>query len=87
MLSLFVMNLFPLSFLDGGQVLQSTVDFMLEDSDKAQDLETGARGFRGLGVSGRIEKRKSLIKNSAEIGTWVLLGTSSVLGLVRWYRS
>jgi hypothetical protein len=87
MLSLYVMNLFPLSFLDGGQVLQATVDLLLEDSDKIQDLETGGRGFRGLGEGGRIGKRKSLIKNSAEIWTWVLLGTSSALGLVRWYRS
>lgn len=87
MLSLFVMNLFPLSFLDGGQLLQATIDLLLEDSEKAQDLEAGGRGFRGMDGGGRTGRQKSLIKSSAEVGTWVLLGTSSTLGLIHWYRS
>ena len=87
MLSLFVMNLFPLSFLDGGQVLQATVDLLLKDPEKIQDLEAGARGFRGLDGGGRTGRHKTLIKSSAEAVTWMLIGTSSTLGLVRWYRS
>jgi len=87
MLSLFVMNLFPLSFLDGGQVLRATADLVLKDSEKTQDLEAGGRGFRSLGGGGRMGRRKNLIKSSAEVGTWVLIGTSSTLGLVHWYRS
>jgi len=87
MLSLFVMNLFPLSFLDGGQVLQAAVDLLLKDSEKIQDLEAGGRGFRSLDGGGRIARRKTLIKSSAEIATWALIGTSSTLGLVHWYRS
>lgn len=87
MLSLFIMNLFPLSFLDGGQVLQATVDLLLEDSEKIQDLESGIRGFRGLDGGNRTRKHKTLIKNSADLGTWVLIGISSTLGLVHWYRS
>jgi membrane-associated protease RseP (regulator of RpoE activity) len=87
MLSLFITNLFPLSFLDGGQVLQATADLVLKDSEKNQDLESGGRGFRSLDGGGRIGRRKILIKNSAEVGTWVLIGTSSTLGLVHWYRS
>jgi len=87
MLSLFVMNLFPLSFLDGGQVLQATVDLLLKDTENPQDLEAGGRGFRGLDGGGRTRKRKALIKSSAEVGTWMLIGTSSALGLVHWFRS
>ena len=87
MLSLFVMNLFPLSFLDGGQVLQATADLLLKDSENPRDIEAGGRGFRGLGGGGRTERRKNLIKNSVGVGTWVLIGTSSTLGLVHWYRS
>jgi len=87
MLSLFVMNLFPLSLLDGGQLLQATIDLLLEDSEKDQDLEAGGRGFGGMDGGGRAGRQKSLIKGSAEVGTWVLLGTSSTLGLIHWYRS
>lgn len=87
MLSLFVMNLFPLSFLDGGQVLQATADLLLKDSEDVKDLEAGGRGFRSLEGGGRIGRRKILIKNSAEFGVWILIGTSSALGLVHWYRS
>lgn len=87
MLSLFIMNLFPLSFLDGGQVLQATADLLLKDSEKIQDLESGVRGFRGLDGGNRTRKYKTLIKNSADLGTWVLIGISSTLGLVHWYRS
>lgn len=87
MLSLFVMNLFPLSFLDGGQVLQATADLLLKDSEDTQDLEAGGRGFRDLDGGGRKGRHRALIENSAELGTWVLIGTSSILGLVRWYRS
>lgn len=87
MLSLFVMNLFPLSFLDGGQVLQATVDLLLKDSEDTKDLEAGGRGFRSLDGGGRAGRRKTLIRSSAEVGTWVLIGTSSTLGLVHWYRS
>jgi len=87
MLSLFVMNLFPLPFLDGGQVLQATADLLLKDSDDIKDLEAGGRGFRSLEGSGRTGKRKVLIMTSAEFGTWVLMGASSALGLVHWYRS
>lgn len=87
MLSLFIMNLFPLSFLDGGQVLQATADLLLKDSEGTEDLEVGGRGFRGLEGSGRTGKRKALITTSAELCTWILMGTSSVLGLVHWYRS
>lgn len=87
MLSLFVMNLFPLSFLDGGQVLQATVDLLLKDSENAQDLEAGNRGFRELDGGGRMGRRKTLIRSSVDVGTWVLIGTSSTLGLIHWYRS
>ncbi|KAF9652754.1 hypothetical protein BDM02DRAFT_3108858 [Thelephora ganbajun] len=87
MLSLFVMNLFPLSFLDGGQVLQATVDLLLKGSEDVKDLEAGSRGFRNLDGGGRTARRKTLIKSLAEFGTWVLMGTSSMLGLVYWYRS
>ena len=87
MLSLFVMNLFPLSFLDGGQVLQATIDLLFKDPENTQDLETGGRGFRGLDGGGRTGRRKVLIKSSAEVGTWMLIGMSSVLGLAHWYRS
>lgn len=87
MLSLFVMNLFPLSFLDGGQVMQATVDLLLKDSGSIQDLEAGGRGFRSLDGRERAGSRKTLIKNSAEVGTWALIGTSSALGLLHWYRS
>jgi len=87
MLSLFVMNLFPLSFLDGGQVLQATTDLLLKGSENAQDLEAGGRGFRGMDGGGRMGRRKALIRNSAEVGTWILIGTSSTLSLVHWYRS
>lgn len=87
MLSLFVMNLFPLSFLDGGQVLQATVDLLLKDPENTQDLEAGGRGFRDLDGGGRTGRRKALIKGSAEVGTWVLIGMSSALSLVHWYRS
>jgi len=87
MLSLFVTNLFPLSFLDGGQVLQATADLLLKGSEDTQDLEAGGRGFRGLDGGGRMGRRKTLVKTSAEVGTWVLVGTSSALGLVHWYRS
>jgi len=87
MLSLFVMNLFPLSFLDGGQALQATADLLLKDPENTQDLEAGGRGFRSLDGGGRTRRRKALIKNSAEVATWVLIGTSSTLGLIHWYRS
>lgn len=87
MFSLFVMNLLPLSFLDGGQVLQATVDLLLKDSEKTQDVEVGSRDFRGLDGSGRARRSKTLIGGSAEVCTWVLIGTSSTLGLVHWYRS
>ena len=84
MLSLFFMNLFPLSFLDGGQVLQAAVDLVLKDPEKTQDLEAGGRGFRGMGGGGRIiEVRKSLIESSAEVGTWVLMAMASTLALAR----
>jgi membrane-associated protease RseP (regulator of RpoE activity) len=87
MFSLFVMNLLPLSFLDGGQVLQATLDLLLKDSEKTQDIETGGRGFRGPDRGGRTRRVKTLIKSSAEVSTWVLIGTSSALGLVHWYHS
>jgi len=87
MLSLFVVNLFPLSFLDGGQVLRATTDLLIKDSEDTKDLEAGGRGFRSLDGGGRTERRKTFIKTSAEIGTWVLIGTSSTLGLVYRYLS
>jgi len=87
MLSLFVMNLFPLSFLDGGQVLQAMADLLLKDFEDTRDLEAGGRGFRSLDGGRRTGRRKTLIKGSAEVLTWVLMGTSSTLGLVRWYCS
>lgn len=87
MLSLFVVNLFPLPFLDGAQVLQATADFLLKDSEDIKDLEAGSRGFRSLEGGGRIGRRKAFIMTSAEFGTWVLMGASSTLGLVHWYRS
>lgn len=87
MFSLFVMNLLPLSFLDGGQVLQATINLLLEDSEKIQDIEAGGRGFRGPDRVSRTTRSKSLVESSAEVGTWVLIGTSSALGLVHWYRS
>lgn len=87
MLSLFVMNLLPLSFLDGGQVLQATIDLLLNDSEKTQDIEAGGRDFRGPDGNGRTRRSKTLIENSAGVGTLVLIGTSSTLGLAHWYRS
>lgn len=87
MFSLFVMNLLPLSFLDGGQVLQATVGLLLKDSEKTQDIEAGGRGFRGPDGGGRTRRSKTLIEGSAEVSTWALIGTSSALGLVHWYRS
>ena len=87
MLSLFVMNLFPLSFLDGGQVLQATADLLLKGPRDIQDLEAGCRCFRSMDGGGRMGRHRALIKSSAEVGTWVLIGTSSTLGLVHWYRS
>jgi len=86
MFSLFVMNLLPLSFLDGGQVSQATIDFLLKDSEKTQDIEVGGRGFRGPDGGGRMRRSKSLIRGSAEVGTWVLIGASSALGLVHLCR-
>ena len=87
MFSLFVVNLLPLSFLDGGQVLQATVDLLLRDSENTQDVEARGRGFRDPDGSGRTRRNKTLIGRSAEVGTWVLIGTSSILGLVHWHRS
>ena len=87
MLSLFVMNLFPLSLLDGGQVLRAAVDLLLKESDGTKDLEAGGRGFRSMEGGGRTARRKTFIRASVEFGTWVLMGTSSVLGLIHWYRS
>lgn len=88
MLSLFFMNLFPLSFLDGGQVLQAAVDLALKDTEKTQDLEARGGGLRGIGGgSGIIEGQKNIVKNSVEVGTWVLMAMSSTLALARWYRS
>lgn len=87
MLSLFVMNLFPLSLLDGGQVLHAAVDLLLKDSDDTKDLEAGGRGFRGMEGGGRTVRRKVFIRTSVEFGTWMLMGTSSILGLIHWYRS
>ena len=86
MLSLFVVNLFPLSFLDGGQVLQAMVDLLLKDSEETQDIEARGRGFRDPDGSDRT-RSKTLIGSSAEVGTFALIGTSSILGLVHWYRS
>lgn len=87
MFSLFVMNLLPLSFLDGGQVLQAMIDLLLKDSEKTQDIEAGGRGFRDQNGSSRTRRKKTLIGDLAEVGTWVLVGTSSALGLIHWYRS
>ena len=87
MLSLFVVNLFPLSFLDGGQVLQATADLLLKDSEDIKDLEAGSRGFRSLEGGRRTGRRRGLIMTSAEFGTWILMGASSTLGLVHWYHS
>jgi membrane-associated protease RseP (regulator of RpoE activity) len=87
MFSLFVVNLLPLSFLDGGQVLQATIDLLFKDFEKTQDIEARGRGFRGPDGGSRTRRSKSPTGSPAEIGTWVLIGTSSALDLVHWYRS
>ena len=87
MLSLFIVNLFPLPFLDGGQVLHAATDLLVKDSEVTKDLEAGGRGFRSLDGGGRTERRKTFIKTSAEVGTWVLVASSSTFGLVYRYLS
>lgn len=68
--------------------MQAAMDLVLKDPEKTQDLEAGGRGFRGMDGDGRIiEERKTLIRSSAEVGTWVLVAVSSTLALVHWYRS
>jgi len=90
MLSLYLVNLLPLPFLDGDQLLAVVVELMfIEIGANGQDVETAERGFRSWSSrsEGRSQRRKILMKTGIQMFTWTVVLLSSMLTFLHWYFS
>lgn len=86
MLSLYFVNLLPLPFLDGDQLLIVFSDLIFDRAMGGQDLESGFRAWSVRGEVG-LQRRKALFRAGVRLTTWTVVAVSSSMSLVRWYRS
>lgn len=88
MLSLYFVNLLPLPFLDGNQVLAITAELIFKGSTGGQELEAAERGFRSWSIrnEGRTQRQRHLFKTSVQMATWTVVVLSILLTALYWYR-
>jgi membrane-associated protease RseP (regulator of RpoE activity) len=88
MISLYFVNLLPLQFLDGNQILAIVAEMMFKEGNGSQGLDIAERGFRSWSMrsDGRIKRRRYLFKTGVLMTTWTVVISFLLLSLLHWYQ-